>query len=398
MDRFERVLTLLRSGQGESAEQLRAEDPGAWLPQWTAGEPLSPALRQAHRLGSQIRAVRLDDTYAWAMTGDGVYRIPRAGVEVHRFSLEGPHESHWDATFAGDTVVAVENERLRVWDLATGKLLLATEPDEIPRRAGRLRSLAVGAGVGVTGTEGGYLLQWDLADGRLLARTAAHGGYVTRVAISTDGTPTVLSLGGEDIWTGTLCFHDLDGLRRTGEVAMPEQTSCGGWTMLDGQRRAVTVAENGLLTVWDPTTAAPVAQFPATTRPSGAPVFTAGGAWAVLCETRALRIVDLRDGSLRGTIRTDFTGSVDKVAVCGSFLFAAQGHTFEGRTNLLELTDPLAQDDKDGHTSSMRSRSRSVGGPWLLLWTRMGRSRCSTWPMGAGSASRSANGATTTGP
>jgi WD40 repeat protein len=347
LDRFARTLTLLRRGEVEPAERLRAEDPAAWLPRWTAGEPLSRALRQAHQLGSVITAMRLDDTFAWALVGDTVYRIALVDGVVHRLRLEGRDVFLWDATFAGDTVVAVEDGRLLVWDLTSGKLLLSTDPDDVPRRAGGLRRVAVGAGVAVAGTEGGYLLQWDLADGRLLARTAAHGGYVTCVEISTDGTPVVLSLGGADRWTGTVCFHDLDGLRRTCEVATFEETSCGGWTVLDGQRRAVTVDESGLLTVWDPTTAVPVARFPTTARPSGAPAFTAGGAWAVLGEAQALRIVDLRDGTVRGTIRTDFTGGVDEVAACGPYVFAAQDGSTEGRTNLLQLTDPLTHDAPD---------------------------------------------------
>ncbi|MEV0393291.1 WD40 repeat domain-containing protein [Polymorphospora rubra] len=347
MDRFERMLTLLRRGQTEHAEQLRAESPAAWLPQWTAGEPLSRALRQAHQLGSLITAVHVDDTFAWALAGGTVFRTSLTDGVVHRLALEGRDKFHWDAAFAGDTVVAVDDGRLLVWDLTTGKMLLATDPDDVPRRAGGLRRLAVGAGVAVTGTEGGYLLQWDLATGRLLARTAAHGGYVVRVAISADGTPAVLSLGGEDRWTGTVCFHNLDGLRRTGEVATPEEASCGGWTVLDGQRRAVTVTESGLLTVWDPATAVPVAQFSTAVRQRGTLAFAAGGAWAVLGESRALRIVDLRDGVVRGTIRTDFTFDVDKIAACGRFVFAAQGGSTEGRTNLLELTDPPTQDAED---------------------------------------------------
>jgi WD40 repeat protein len=263
---------------------------------------------------------------------------------VERLRLAGSNGLHLDAAFAGDTVVAVEDERLLAWDLTTGKLLLATDPDDIPRRAGGLRCVAAGAGVAVAGTRAGYLLQWDLADGRILARTAAHDGFVTRVAISTDGPPAVLSLGGEDVWT--VCFHDLDGLRRTGEVATSEETSCGGWTVLDGQRRAVTVA-SGQLTVWDPTTAVPVAQFATTAHPIGTLTFAASGAWAVLGESRALRIVDLRDGAVRGTIRTDFTSGIDNVAACGRFLFASQSGSTEGRVNVLELTDPLAQDAKD---------------------------------------------------
>ncbi|MEU4337533.1 WD40 repeat domain-containing protein [Micromonospora lupini] len=348
MDRVERMLTLLRSGQRERAEQVGAEDPDAFLPRWTAGEPLSPALRQVHQLNSSINGVHLDDTYAWAMAGGSLHRIPLAGGEAYRVRLEGRHDSYYpEAVFHGDTVVAVDEERLYVWDVATGKLLLATDPDDIPRRAGGLRSLAVGGGLAVTGTEDGYLLLWDLADGRQLARTAAHSGYVFQVAISTDGAPVVLSLGGEDDHSISLGFHDLDGLRRTGDVAMAEPTTCGGWTVLDGQRRAVTVAGNGLLTVWDPTTATPVARFPTTTDPREAPAFLADGAWAALGERRALRVMDLRDGSLRGTIRTDFTQSVAEVAVRGSFVFAAQGGSTEGRTNLFALTDPPAQDDAD---------------------------------------------------
>ena len=290
----------------------------------------------------------MDDTYAWAMADSSIYRMPLAGGEAQRLRLEGRRESfYWEAVFDGATVVAVEDERLLVWDLVTGRLLLATDPDDIPLRAGRLRSLGVGAGVAVTGTEGGYLLKWDLADGRLLGRTAAHSGDVNRVAISTDSAPIVLSLGGEDRFTVTLCFHDLDGLRRTGEVAVPEPAGCGGWTVLDGQRRAVTVAEDGLLTVWDPVAAAPVAQFPTAARIREALVFIADGACVVLDEDSALRIMDLRDGAVRGTIRTDFTQRVGMVAVHGTFAFAAQGGSTEGRTNLLELTDPLAQDDKD---------------------------------------------------
>ncbi|WP_405426398.1 PQQ-binding-like beta-propeller repeat protein [Micromonospora sp. NBC_00617] len=347
MDRFERMVALLRSGQTAGADQLRAEAPEALLPRWTAGEPLSPALRQVRQLESLIKAVRLDDTYAWAMAGCSVHRIPLAEGEAQCVRLESSDDAFYvEAVFNGATVVAVEDERLCVWDLATGKLLLATDPDDIPRRAGRLVSLAVGVGVAVTGTEGGYLLLWDLADGRQLARTAAHSGDVFRVAISAGEAPIVLSLGGEDTDSMTLCFHDLDGLRRAGEVAVAGSTTCGGWTVLDGQRRAVTVGD-GLLTVWDATAVEPTAQFPTPADPDSAPAFLAGGAWAVLGERRALRIIDLRNGTLHGTIRTDFTQRVGRVAVRGSFLFVAQSNSTEGRTNLFELADPLPQDDRD---------------------------------------------------
>jgi len=344
VDRFERVLTLLRCGQEPTAAALRAEDPGAWLPQWSAGEPLSPALRQVHRLGGMIRAVHVDGRYAWAMTGDRVFRISRADGDVHQQPLQGPHEFYWEAAFVGETVVAVDEERLLVWNVTSGERVLETDVDDVPRRAGRLRALGVGGGTAVAGTEFGYLLQWDLADGTLLAKTAAFDGCVNLVAISAGQKPTMMSTGGDD---PHLRFHELGGLRPAASVALPEQVSCGGWTTLDGHLRAVTVAGDGLLAVWDPVTAAPLAQFPTTMSPTWAPEFSPDGASIIVGSRQALHIFDLRDGSLQGTIRTDFTQPIAEIAAHGSAIYAAQGLSTEGRTNLLELTDPPARDDTE---------------------------------------------------
>jgi hypothetical protein len=189
VDRFESMVALLRRGQAAEAERLWADEPdrGRWLPRWTAGEELSSVLRQARWLNDLIRGVAIDDAYGWVMTSRAVHRIPRDGGNVQRLGLEGPDEFHYESALVGDTVVAVTDERLLVWDLATGKMVLATDPDDVPRRAGGLRSLAVHDGVAVTGTEGGYLLLWDLADGGVLARTKAHGGDTSCVAISTEG-------------------------------------------------------------------------------------------------------------------------------------------------------------------------------------------------------------------
>lgn len=344
MDRFERVLTLLRCGRLQTAAALRAEDPAGWLPHWSAGEPLSPALRQVHGLGGMIRAVHLDDQYASAMAGDRLFRISRSSGEVHQQPLQGPHEFYWEAAFAGDTVVAINEEQLLVWNVATGERVLATDVDDVPRRAGRLRTLGVGDGVAVAGTEFGYLLQWNLAEGTLVAKTAAYDGCVNLVAISSGKTPTVMSAGGDH---PHLQFHDVAGLRPAGLVTLPEQISCAGWTVLDGQPRAVTVAGDGLLSVWEPATAEPVAQFPTTTSPTWAPAFTPDGSSVIVGVRHALHIIDLRDGSVRGTMRTDFTQPVAEIAAHGPAIYAAQGLSTEGRTNLLELTDPPAHDDPE---------------------------------------------------
>jgi WD40 repeat protein len=342
VDRFEVTVGLLRRGLAERADLMRAEQPGAWLPRWTAGEPLSRAIRQAHKLGGQIAAVRLDDRYAWALVDDAVHRIAVVDGTVHRLRLEGPYRYHLAAVFDGDTVAAVDDDQLRVWDLRTGRLLLATDPDDIPRPAGALCSLAVGAGVAVTGTDRGYLLQWDLRDGTRLAKIAAHDGYVRRVAISTQQPQAVLSIGGHN--HSTVSFHDLDGLRRTGAAAISGQLCGGGWTSLDGQRRAVTVDEDGLLTVWDPVAAVPLARFPAADKPTGTLAFTANGARAVVGDAQVLQVVDLRDGTIHGTLRTDFELDVHDIAVCGPLVFAGQFGSSQGRVNLIELTVPLVHD------------------------------------------------------
>jgi WD40 repeat protein len=379
VDRFERVLALLRCGQSSAAAMLRAEDPGAWLPHWSAGEPLSPALRQVHQLGGMIRAVHVDDRYAWAMARDRVFRISCADGHMHQQPLQGPHEFYWEATFAGETVVAIDEERLLVWNVKSGERVLETDVDDVPRRAGRLRALGVGGGVAVAGTEFGYLLQWDLADGTLLAKTAAFDCSVNLVAISGGQQPTVMSTGGDD---PRLRFHELAGLRPAGDVALPEQVSCGGWTTLDGQLRAVTIAGDGLLAVWDPATTAPVARFPTTMSPTWAPVFSPDGASIIVGNRQAVHVFDLRDGFLRGTMRTDFTQQVAELAAHGSAIYAAQGLSTEGRTNLLELTDPPARDDTershflDAVTATVHGKPVIIAvddrGPLEILDTRDG--------------------------
>jgi WD40 repeat protein len=330
VETFQETLNRLRAGHAVGDEP--------WRPRWTAGEELSPALRRSWALGNMITAVRLDDTDAWALAGDTVFRLPRAGGEARRLRLAGA--GHRRAVFAGDALITADDERVLGWDLATGARRMTTDPDDLPRRAGELSTLAVGGGTAVTGTEAGYLLQWDLTDGRLLARTAAHDDYVSAVAISAGGT--VVSIGA-----GRLRFHTGDGLRPISDVSGVADIMAAGWTTVDGAERAVTVDENGVLNVWDPATASWVTHLHTTTSPRGAPAFLAGGAWAALAEGPALRIVDLRDGTVHATVRTGFGSHVDAVDVRGSFVLAGQGSSTEGHLDLLELTDPLPQDAPD---------------------------------------------------
>ncbi|WP_436533843.1 hypothetical protein [Actinoplanes sp. HUAS TT8] len=389
MDRFEQITTLLRQGHDDTADRLHAADPDAWLPRWTAGDPLSPALRLSTQVHNTIIATRLDDTWAWVLTGDHVVRIARTGGQIHRTPLAGDHVYRPAGVFHHDTAVMLEHDRIRVFDLATGAQLLATDPDDIPRPAGDMVRIAVTGHTAVTGTTNGYLLHWDLTGGRLLARTHAHGdadttdAFVTRVAISPGNHPIVLSLGGHP--RCTVAFHNLDGLRHTASADVPEDTTIGYWT----SQGAVTVSTEAApntptscpasqgaptvdqLTFWDPATATALNGHPV---PAGnglaslplAAVPAAGGTRFLAGTGSALQIVDPHDATVHGTVRTDFRFGISHAAVHGRTVLAAQGSSTEGRINLLELTDPLPH-DTPGRTSLLGATPIILDGRATIL-------------------------------
>ncbi|WP_344614777.1 hypothetical protein [Dactylosporangium salmoneum] len=106
----------------------------------------------------------------------------------------------------------------------------------------------------------------------------------------------------------------------------------------------MTVAEKGLLTLWDPATAEPLAQFPGRPRPSDVLTFIAGGTLALVGVAHWLRIADLRAGTVPATIQTDFKLEVDRIAACGTLAFATEAGSSADRTNLFELADTLEED------------------------------------------------------
>lgn len=336
---------LLRQGHTDTTE------PDAWLPRWTAGDPLSPALRHTHRVHSAIRVADLDDTWAWAVTGEHIVKIGRADGHTQAIRLDGDAPYRPAGVFHGDTVVLLEHERLLVFDRHTGALLLATDPDDVPRRAGNLVRVAVTGTTAVTGTDQGCLLHWDLTDGRLLARSAAHDDFVSLVAISPGPGPIVVSLGGFP--QNRIAFHHLDRLRHLAAADVPEDTTAGCWS----GPHPLTLDKNGHLTTWDPTTASAVRRVSA---PAGDPV--PGGDHLLITRNAAVNIVDPQDGTVHGTLRTDLTGGINAVAVHGDMLFAAGDHA----TNLLQLTDPLPHDAPD-RTPILTATRAVVGGADIVI-------------------------------
>ncbi|MEV4516285.1 hypothetical protein AB0K00_45900 [Dactylosporangium sp. NPDC049525] len=347
---FDTILGLLRRGQTDEAARLAATAPGEWLPRWAAGEPLSRGLHQVHHLRDLIFGVRLDATHAWAASSDTIHRIDRTDGTVETVPLEARYGYSPDVVFVGDTLVTVAEDRLLVWEVRTGRLLVSTDPDDIPGPAGKLCALDAAGGVAVTGTANGYLLLWDLTDGRRLAKVAAHDGYVNTVAVSVDEPAAVLSIGGDQ--PSEVRFWTLDGLRPTaGPAATGAEAACGAWTDLGGARRAVTVDYDGVLRIWDPRTATALATFPTGARVRDALAFA--GPAAVLPSGRFVRIVDLTTGAVSGVLRTTFELDADHVTVHGRTVFVTQFGSTEGRVNLLDL-DALEPADPRGDLPSDR--------------------------------------------
>ncbi|MEV0562510.1 hypothetical protein [Dactylosporangium sp. NPDC050588] len=357
MNQFDAMLTLLRQGRNPGTRP----DTDPWLPTWTAGEPLSPGLHQVHRLDGLPEGAHVDATHAWTLMSDKIHRVDRTTGEVRTVALEAQHGYSPDAVFLGGTLVTISKQQVLVWDTDTGKLLTATDPDDIPGPAGDLCALDAAGGFAVTGTRNGYLLAWDLTDGRRLAKVAGHDGYVNRVAVTTDEPASVLSLGGRPT---AVRFWTLDGLRPVAGPADPGPDAArGAWTRLDGAQRAVTVDQDGVLRIWDPTTATVAARFSTCVGGSGGLAFA--DAAAVLASGRFARVVDLATGTDRGAVRTTFTSRADHVAVHGRTVLVTQGGHTEGLVNVLHLDGLEAVppgDDSAGHRLEFHAAVPTTGG------------------------------------
>ncbi|WP_433219463.1 WD40 repeat domain-containing protein [Dactylosporangium sp. CS-047395] len=337
MDRFEFMVRLLRRGLTERAAQVRAEEPGAWLPRWTAGASLRRSMRQLHRFDRGVTAMALDDDSAWVLSGGAVHRVTIADGEVRRVMLEDPPDYCRAGAFTGSTVVGVDEDRLCAWDRGTGRLLVATDPADVPRAAGDLRSLAIAPGRAIVGTEGGFLLHFDLTSGARLAKQHLHDdGYAGPVAVSAGDPSLLLSAGGDNRPGISFQNHDFQA---DPEIAVPSMVREAVWTTVDGRPRAVTVDWAGTLAIWDPAAPDPVARYQVRTSGRGGLAITPDGSAALVGDGTAIRLVDLRDGTRRGWIQTDLDDHADRLAAHGPYVLAAAG----GHANLLELADTQAE-------------------------------------------------------
>ncbi|GIF97007.1 WD40 repeat domain-containing protein [Catellatospora citrea] len=351
------MVELLRRGENVAARQLGTRRPASWLPSWAAGPPLNLGLQHIYQLDHLIAAttvVSVDGRQVGlCFDQDGVVHtidMLEGTVQARQMS-DGEQDYYRDATFADldgqQIIAAVTEQQALVWATATGDLLTATDPDDIPRPAGHLTSVAVGhvagTGVALAGTREGYLLLWSIPDGQRIAKfNDGHSCYVSSIAISPDGPPiAVTGSGGE---AATVCFWDLATRQQIGQPRPTANISQVGWTRLADQPHAVTIDERGLLQLWLPHQPEPVASHP-----TG--VVSVGGLACTVVEERPVavlssggrvRLLDLLTGLPTGDTMTDFTQDAEQVAVSPPntstrSIIAVQGWSTEGRVNILDL-------------------------------------------------------------
>lgn len=181
------------------------------------------------------------------------------------------------------------NGRLTLWDLS------AREPVWSATDGGELRALAVTPdgkravsatyavdSGGASWTLDHFLTVWDLERGMPLAKFLGHTGRICAIALTPDGSCVVS--GGGSVFFGSkvdtsVRVWDLDSAAALG-VAVEHGERVNAVTFIPQERAAVSVADDGMLKVWDLDTGAEKRSWRAGDRLSGVAV-SADGRWIV---------------------------------------------------------------------------------------------------------------------
>ncbi|MDJ0498447.1 MAG: BTAD domain-containing putative transcriptional regulator [Acidimicrobiia bacterium] len=277
--------------QAVSASRLVAAHEGEWdlgfLPDGSlfvggpAARVLDPATGEtvlalpAPEVGHvEVIAVNPDGTLlATGTYGGGVGRGELAvwdaasGAEVQRFSFEnGPAHSRtvWSIAFSPDSRLLAsyswnEEEGVRVWDVASGNLILERLDPDIAIVCCPPVGLAFspdGSSVAV-GAATGDVIIFDVATGEWLPPLTGHEGPVSKIEYLPDGTGIVTSS-----WDGTVRLWSSEAK----ELATVE-AEVGliiGMALSDDGRYMLTGGDTGLLRLWElqPGEAEPIATLP----------------------------------------------------------------------------------------------------------------------------------------
>jgi WD40 repeat protein len=327
---------LLRRGRAVPGE--------AWLPRWTAGAPVNPRLQDVYGLGHLVVATALSrvDGHEAVLCFDQNGVVHTLGRSHTTREMVGQLGVYPDAVFATregrEIVLAVTAEQLRVWDVATGRALTATDPDDRPSRAGRLTSVGFGADLAFTGTSEGHLIVWSVPDGaRVATFPAVHEGPVTAVVVG----PGETAVSGS---AASLACWDLAGPTRAGSSRPVADLRRLDRAFLGASWHAVTVDASGLLQLWPPDGDKPAASYPTEVSGNGGLACTTidDRPVAVLGGVGVVHFVDLTTGKELGIAETDFDQGVDHVDVSAvdsphRSVVAARSGSTEGRVDVLDL-------------------------------------------------------------
>ncbi|XXT24586.1 TIR domain-containing protein [Sorangium sp. So ce429] len=201
-------------------------------------------------------------------------------------------------------ISASHDSTLKVWDLATGRLLSTLEG-----HSDRVTACAIspdGQRI-VSASSGRTLKVWDLATGRLLFTIDAHSGWVTACAISPDGQRIVSAsrdhtLKVWDLATGRL-LSTLEGHSdRVNACAISP----------DGQR-IVSASNDRTLKVWDLATGRLLSTLEGhSDRVAACAISPDGKRIVSASHDRTLKVWDLATGKLLSTLK----GHPGRVAAC----------------------------------------------------------------------------------
>jgi len=105
---------------------------------------------------------------------------------------------------------AHHDDRLRLWDVATGKMLAVSQGH---RDAVNTVAFSPDSNIFASGSDDGYVILWDARSGKELGRLSGHRGKVLSLAFNTNGT--YLASGGKD---STICLWNIKTMQLDGKL------------------------------------------------------------------------------------------------------------------------------------------------------------------------------------
>ncbi len=203
-----------------------------------------------------------DGRHVLTASGDGTAKVWDGGISHETQILHGAHEPVFSATFSPDArrVLTIRNDatavhgEATVYDGNTGRdLLTLTKPRSAVTCASYFpdgRRIVTGFVMLVHGQAEGGAITWNVDTGKEMSAFDGRSGFVTRLAISADGTRILTSsvnFGGS---RGTAKQWDVDSGREVLTLKSPINWFTSVAYSPDG-RQIVTSSPDGPAIIWD---------------------------------------------------------------------------------------------------------------------------------------------------